>query len=187
MTQPTELRVTGPLPPADPALIRLDAPDARALMTPHPVTVRQHQPLDEALDLMLAKDVSVVPVLDGHGRPVGVLSRSDIIQHSRFERYHRQAPRPDRPARDVGDPDKEAAVAQTLVLGVCDVMTPIVFSVTPETCAMTVIEEMVDRELKRLFVIDAQGELLGVISAMDVVRHLRSSAAAAANAAPAKS
>jgi CBS domain-containing protein len=52
-------------------------------------------------------------------------------------------------------------------------MTPAVFSVTPETPAPQVIDEMVMRQIHRLFVVDADGVLVGVITAGDILRHLR--------------
>jgi CBS-domain-containing membrane protein len=51
-------------------------------------------------------------------------------------------------------------------------MTPTVCSVRPETSAKMVIEEMALLRVHRLFVIDADGVLVGVIAASDVVRHL---------------
>ena len=50
------------------------------------------------------------------------------------------------------------------------IMTPVVFSVTPETTARKVMQELVSLQVHRLFVIDDGGVLVGVISALDVVR-----------------
>jgi CBS domain-containing protein len=54
-----------------------------------------------------------------------------------------------------------------------DIMTPVVFSVTPETSAREVIEQFRSLKVHRLFVVDHDGALVGVISALDVVRGLR--------------
>ena len=51
-------------------------------------------------------------------------------------------------------------------------MTPVVFSVRPETPARQVIEEMLHLRVHRLFVIDADGVLVGVIATSDILRHL---------------
>jgi len=54
-----------------------------------------------------------------------------------------------------------------------DLMTPTVFSVAPGASAAKVVEEMLALTVHRLFVVDAAGVLVGVISAFDVLLHLR--------------
>ena len=54
-----------------------------------------------------------------------------------------------------------------------DIMTPVVFAVSPRTPARRVVSEMLSRRVHRLFVVDAEGILVGVISATDVLRYLR--------------
>ena len=52
-------------------------------------------------------------------------------------------------------------------------MTPAVFSVTPGTPAIQVVEQILALNVHRLFVVDETNILVGVISALDVLRHLR--------------
>jgi CBS domain-containing protein len=54
-----------------------------------------------------------------------------------------------------------------------DIMTRAVFSVTPETPAAAVVEQILTLNVHRLFVVDRLGVLIGVISALDVLRRLR--------------
>ena len=54
-------------------------------------------------------------------------------------------------------------------------MTPTVFTVELHTPAAQVVEEMIGLNVHHLYVTDAAGVLVGVISALDVVRHLRTS------------
>lgn len=56
---------------------------------------------------------------------------------------------------------------------VADIMTPIVFSVTPETPARKVVQEMLDLKVHRVFVVDKAGVLVGVISASDILQQLK--------------
>jgi CBS-domain-containing membrane protein len=51
-------------------------------------------------------------------------------------------------------------------------MTPAVFSVTADTLAAKVIEEMVRMNVHQLFVVDEHGTLVGSVSALDVLRRL---------------
>jgi CBS domain-containing protein len=54
-----------------------------------------------------------------------------------------------------------------------DLMTPAVFAVSPESSAAEVVREMLALKVHRLFVVDTCGVLVGVISALDVLRHLK--------------
>jgi CBS domain-containing protein len=51
-------------------------------------------------------------------------------------------------------------------------MTPVVFSVAPDAAAAKVVQEMVALKVHRLFVVENTGVLVGVISALDVLRRL---------------
>ena len=51
-------------------------------------------------------------------------------------------------------------------------MTPAVFAVSPDAPARRVVEEMLALRVHRLFVVDQSGFLVGVISAMDILRNL---------------
>jgi CBS domain-containing protein len=44
--------------------------------------------------------------------------------------------------------------------------------VTPDTPVYSVVEDMLGRKVHRLFVVDDDGVLVGVVSAFDVLRHL---------------
>lgn len=55
------------------------AADVRAVMTENPVTVQVTASLEDAATLLVERDVSRLPVLDGN-RLVGVISKSDIVR-----------------------------------------------------------------------------------------------------------
>jgi CBS-domain-containing membrane protein len=54
-----------------------------------------------------------------------------------------------------------------------DLMTPAVFSVAPAAPAAQVVEQLLALRVHRLYVVEEDGTLVGVISALDVLRHLR--------------
>jgi len=105
-----------------------------------------------------------------------VISRSDVLVHDRnATTYARPVPeyylRSDLRAalgEDVGGFQVEA-VDRTMVR---DVMTPVVFSIRPDAPARRVIEELLILRVHRLFVIDHDGVLVGVIAMSDVLRRL---------------
>ena len=127
---------------------------AGGLMTPNPVSIEDTATVEEAIALLTDKGFSAAPVIDEAGHPVGVLSRTDILTHE-CERIRggRQA------TAAGGDPCR-----------VRDLMTPALFGVAPDTPAVAVVEEMVGRKVHQVFVVDADGVLVGVVTALDVLR-----------------
>jgi CBS domain-containing protein len=136
------------------AAARMVLPEKKAaeMMTPSPVSIRQDATVTEAVELLTRREISGAPVIDEAGRPVGVVSRGDILVH-------------DRVASDSGNADR----GETRVR---DIMTPVVFCVSPDAPASRVVREMTDLKVHRLFVVDDLGTLVGVITGLDVLRHL---------------
>ncbi len=157
--------------------VSLKATTAAELMTPEPVTIPQDATLREAVRLLVDRHISAAPVVDDAGKPVGVVSRSDVVEHDREEVEHAlQVPEyfSGRDlARSVGEElPRGFQVERVDRTRAREVMTPVVFSVRPEDPVEAVVRQMVAREVHRLFVVDAAGVLVGVISTMDLVRNL---------------
>lgn len=154
--------------------LTLRAATAADLMMPNPVSIRDIASVKEALALLTDKGFSGAPVIDKAGRAVGVLSRSDLLIHER-EKVEYVKPgeyyEPVEPVEKVPAGFQVECVDPTIVR---DVMTPVVFSVAPETSAKSVVSQMLGLKVHRLFVVDDSGVLVGVISALDVLRQLRS-------------
>jgi CBS domain-containing protein len=144
----------------------LDALTAAELMTDNPVSVRAEASVMEAVAMLTDRGFSAAPVIDEAGRPVGVVSRADILVHDR--EFHRA------PVISEGREMPEGfgvEDADPTVVG--DIMTPGIFAVSPETPAQSVIEQMLALHVHQLFVVDDDGLLIGVVSALDVLRHLK--------------
>src|SRR5687767_12659819 len=109
-----------PTPTPAPKGLYLAADTAAELMTPNPVSIRAEATVQETVALLTDKGLSAVPVIDAAGQPVGVVSRADIVVHDR----ERGQPRD--PA--TGGPKADPA-------SVREIMTPVVFSVRPDTPA----------------------------------------------------
>jgi CBS-domain-containing membrane protein len=158
--------------------LELQADTAADLMTENPVSVSETATAREAMATLLDKGFSAAPVIDEAGRPVGVLSCSDLLVHDREKADHlREAPEY-YSRRDLKAPGGESLgpgyqvenVDETLVR---DLMTPTIFTVALGTPAAKVISELLNLHVHRLFVVDERGALVGVISTMDIIRHLR--------------
>ncbi|HET6572338.1 MAG TPA: CBS domain-containing protein [Fimbriiglobus sp.] len=170
MTSPQELQVAGPL--------TLSAATAADLMTPNPVPIDQNATVKEAVVFLTDRGISAAPVIDESGRPVGVVSLADIVIHHR----HKVEFVPAVPAysektdlaTSSGEPRPGGSqVGSTDQARVRDIMTPVVFSVSSEAPARRIVGDILGLKVHRVFVVDAGGVLVGVVSAFDVLRHLR--------------
>lgn len=155
MTTTTANRMTPPL--------MLRARTASELMTTNPRSLRRDASVAEAAAFLSTRGFSAAPVIDEAGRPVGVVSRTDLLH-----RHSQQAVRPlaTPSARPPGGVEPDATVS------VQDVMTPAVFCVHVDAPAAKVVAKMLALDVRRLFVVDDEGVLVGVVSAFDVLRWL---------------
>jgi CBS domain-containing protein len=145
---------------------------ARDLMTPNPVSIRDTATIPEVLAFLTDTGYSAAPVIDSAGRPIGVVSRTDVVVYERA----RTAASEDVPgyyhhADLAAAPSSPPAARKESEVRASDLMTPAVFSVAPERPALQVAEEMVQLNVHRLFVVDHHGILVGVISVLDLLHH----------------
>jgi CBS domain-containing protein len=153
----------------------LQAQTAGELMMPNPISISADATVREAVALLTDRGFSGAPVIDEAGRPVGVVSQTDIVRRDRENVKH--------PIPFFADNEPMLANRERLGGGfqievtddtqVKDIMTPVVFSVTPGCHVTNLIEEFLQRKVHRLFVVDDDGALIGVISALDILRQLR--------------
>jgi CBS domain-containing protein len=134
----------------------LEAETAADLMETNPISIHETATIKEAISLLTDKGYSAVPVINEAGQSVGVVSRWDILVHDRERADYSALPGEEQ------DP--------TLVR---DIMTPAIFSVTPETPAVKVIEQMAVVGVHQLFVVDHDHVLVGVIRGLHIIQHLR--------------
>ena len=105
-------------------------------------------------------------MIDVAGRPVGVVTCSDLMIHD-CAKATKWSP-------EVSGVPSKACIAEvaeeTVTVG--DIMTPAVFSVAPGTPISMVIRELLGLHVHHLFVVDEDGTLLGAISPLDIIRRL---------------
>ncbi len=151
---------------------------AADLMTPNPVSIHKKATLREAAAMLTDREISAAPVIDDAGRPVGVLSRADIVRHDRETATYLKPASEFYQEAELTLPSGEAfrdgfqvqAIDRTEV---GEIMTPTVISVPPREPAEDVVAQMLAFKVHRLFVVDDAGVLVGVISAFDILRQLR--------------
>lgn len=122
----------------------------RDLMSTTVETVRGDETVADAIMTMSDAHVSSLPVVDGHGRLVGVISNTDVL---------------------MAEAESGAGGLQTLLdtTTVRAIMTPQPLAVSPETTAAEAAQQMLYADVHRLYVV-ADDRVVGVISTMDLVR-----------------
>jgi CBS-domain-containing membrane protein len=129
-------------------LLTLLADTARDLMTPGPVSINSTATVAEATAFLTDRGFGAAVVIDSAGHPVGVVTHTDLLIH----------------ARERGDSGGPSPVR--------GVMTEGVFSVQETTPSRSVVSQLVALNVHHLFVVDAAGVVVGVISTLDVLRKL---------------
>ena len=161
---------------AAPPRLTLWAETAADLMMSNPKSIRANATVREAIEVLTDHGFSAAPVIDEAGRPQGVLSRADILVHDREKAAGPAAPYYERADLTIGTGERLGPgfhVEAVDATRVRDIMTPAVFSVRPTAPAASVVEQMLELKVHRLYVVEDDGTLVGVITALDLLRHLR--------------
>jgi CBS domain-containing protein len=118
----------------------------QAIMTPNPVCCTTTTPLQEVAKLMLDNDCGQIPVVAGNGsnRPIGVVTDRDIVIR---------------------------LVAQGIDAGkapASDAMSTPCVTVTIDTSLRECCDLMESNQIRRVPVVDAKGELCGIVALADI-------------------
>ncbi|MGD9949286.1 MAG: DUF190 domain-containing protein [Desulfobulbus sp.] len=138
----------------------LQQKQAQEVMTRPAVTISEDRPLTEAVDLMLAKRLKRLPVVNKGGMLVGMLSRLDI-----FRTVMREAP------------DWQAFRSQKIEVNnlrtVRDILRRDTQTVSKETTIDKVIRIIDGNDIQCVAVVDAQGGFVGMIADSDLLRFFK--------------
>lgn len=121
------------------------------LMQRNVKTVGVDAMVNDAVVTLADSHISALPVVDGMGRMVGVVSSTDVLTS--------EAEAPDARARD-------ALLDDTTVR---DIMTARPLTVSPDTEIREAAQQMLYADIHRLFVVEGE-RVLGVISTTDIMR-----------------
>ena len=118
----------------------------RELMTKEVWTCRAHEPLASAARIMWDHDVGAVPVLNAAGELAGVITDRDICMASYFT------------GKSLGEESVAAHMSTQL------------FTAAPADRVEAAKEIMRSKQIRRLPVVDAAGQLVGMVSLGDLAR-----------------
>jgi CBS domain-containing protein len=131
--------------------------------------------LDALADVMLDQNISGAPVVDETGRPIGVISKTDILREIRELAEIDKATWVDweQPR------DKRAAAMGVKLdsLGIrtaFDAMTPIVYWLPEDASISQAAALMAYERVHRVPIVNKTGKVVGVVSTLDIMRWLAS-------------
>lgn len=135
----------------------------RDVMSPDVVTVGLDTPLEQVVELLIQRRLKAVPVIDA-GQVVGIITGGDLLQRGglglRLSLQQRL------PADALAEQLRElAAQGKTAA----DVMTSPAITVQDEARVDEAARLIADKHVKRLPVVNAMGQLVGIISRLDVL------------------
>jgi CBS domain-containing protein len=143
------------------------SPTVASVMTHEVISVRPQTPFKEIVELLVGRGISAVPVVDDDGMPVGVVSEADLVSKEEFDGGTDPMPLISRARRQ--------RWRQATGLTAVDVMHKPVLTVGATEKVPVAARRLVGAGVRRLFVVDDRGRLVGVLSRRDLLTvYLRS-------------
>jgi len=145
---------------------------ARELMIRPVRKVTSDATVRDAADFLLRWGISGAPVVDAHGRWVGVFTLNDIARHvqNRLVELPVIDPKAERTLETREEIPEGFHFEGFEDTRVGDLMTPGLYSVFADATLEELVRTMTGQKIHRVFVISEGGEIEGVITSMDVLK-----------------
>jgi CBS domain-containing protein len=128
-----------------------DLVPARRIMSREVVCAREDLDVSALLDLMVRRHIGCVPVVDDRGRPIGMVTKFDVVEQQLASRG--------------GTPLATTAGA---------LMMPLAITLDEHATVAHAAAMMSVEDVHHVAIVSDGGALIGVISSMDIVRWLAS-------------
>ena len=143
--------------------------NARDVMTRDVVSVASDTPMRKIAALLVEKRISGVPVVDGSGAPIGMVSEGDVIGRSEAEREARQDWWLTTLAEgEAVNPEFLASLSYPTAR---DMMSAPVISIDGKTSLGEIAGILTKHRIKRVPVV-CDGRIVGIVSRADLLRAL---------------
>jgi CBS domain-containing protein len=144
---------------------------AKDIMTPEPVSVELGMTIREVARIFEEHEISGAPVVDGGGRLVGVVSRTDLVR-----RYTEDSdPDPGMLIELFGSEDDDEEATSSMAsrsITVDDFMTSDPITASPATPLTDIASLMVGARVHRVIIIDRLNIPVGIVTSLDMVKAL---------------
>jgi len=132
-------------------------------------------PLKAALKALLLCNAMAIPVIDDDGNLIGMVDETDLLKDSEVVRVMKQTALSASSEEDwilESNPTLlfEKAELQLPKKPVEDIMNPNVVVATPHMSVYEVAQKMVQHHIEQLPVIKGEGELVGIVRDMDIIK-----------------
>ena len=142
----------------------------REVMTSEVISVNVDTPVSTVADLLFDKNLTGMPVLDETRHVVGVITEYDLLsrqEHIHIPSYMKLLGQ----FKVAGDKRViKGEIDKILGLKAADIMTKPVVTISPETEVAEAARIFSDDRINPLPVVDANGQLMGIISRADIVK-----------------
>ena len=140
---------------------------ARDVMVSPVITVGKSATVREVAKILLEKRISAVPVVDNAGKVVGIVTESDLM--------HRAEAGTERPYSWwvhflAGDATIAADYVKSHAMKVENVMTSDVVTASPETPLHEIATLLEERRIKRVPIVNKDGNLVGIVSRANLIQ-----------------
>jgi len=147
----------------------VDTLKVREIMTTAVITVNPDTTVGELADILAKNKISGVPVVDGEGRVLGMVSEADIILQDADLHFPYYIQFLESVIYLQSVHKFEERFRKQIGSKVSEIMTEEVVSATPEATVREVATLMADRNVNRLPVTE-NGRLVGIVTRGDIVR-----------------
>lgn len=143
------------------------------VMTKHPVCVPPDLGIEALTTLFLERGISGAPVVDSTGRTLGIVSKTDVLRDYADRGDTGEMGKPALSSGGiVAELDRGMHIERRKDATVRDVMTPLAFTL-PETASIGRASALMALEgVHRVPVVSEAGKVVGILSALDVLRWL---------------
>ncbi|WP_437900418.1 CBS domain-containing protein [Sorangium sp. So ce124] len=142
------------------------------IMTKDVICIRSEVSLDDITALLVRHEISGMPVVDAAGRPVGMVSRADVLRAAE-ERGDTEESRPVTSRSGEVAPLEMSQgfhVYEPIRVTARDVMTPVVVQLHESASIRQAASLMAYEGVHRLPVVSDDGKVVGILSSLDVLR-----------------
>ena len=142
------------------------------IMTRDVISVRETDTAEMCADLLIKHDLSGLPVVDGVGRVIGIVTEGDLIRRASKVKgpaalevlggiFYLESPK-----------EFSEQIKKTMGSTAEDIMKSDVFTIDSDKKVEEAASILVEKRIKRLPVTDREGNLIGIISRRDILKYL---------------
>jgi CBS domain-containing protein len=135
------------------------------VMTLEVVCVKADMSIEALTSLLVERNISGVPVVDDAGKPVGMISKTDLVRHQ-----HEEGGCGEAPSTPLGEELQTGFHELPSGATVGDYMLPIAFTLGESAPLAHAAALMAWEGVHRIPVCSPEGDVVGIVTTLDVVR-----------------